>query len=83
MSKIVDRIRKAIVTGCMAEGIEDRNEILLISAQAINTIGTMSVAAYKAHATMASGVKCRRKSSQKKLSRKQAALKAWRHTYCM
>lgn len=54
MSKVSDDVKRAIVKACMANGIEDMNEILGITAQAINTMGSMTVAAHKAWNTMRS-----------------------------
>jgi len=51
MATIVDKVKKAMVTKCMAEGIESPDQIALIAIKAIRSLGKMSAAGYKAHAT--------------------------------
>jgi len=53
MSKIVVAdVSRAIVKTCMAHGIEDLKTILSKTAEAINGMGRMTVAAHKAWMTM-------------------------------
>ena len=51
-TKIVADVKRGIFKACMENGIKDVNEILTVTAQAINGMGKMSGPAYKAWATM-------------------------------
>lgn len=48
---LTSKIRKAIVKTCMSEGIENEIDILTEAVKAMRSVGTMTVAGYKAHAT--------------------------------
>ena len=54
MSKVIDRVRKAVVVACMKEGIEDMHGILNVTTGVLRTIGKNSVSAHKAWATIRS-----------------------------
>ena len=51
MWELVNEIRKSIVTKCMAKGIENHEDILMVTAKALRSIGYMSVAGFKAGIT--------------------------------
>lgn len=51
MSIVTTQIRKAIVTKCMAHGIENPDAILMVTVKSLRNLGKMSAAGYKAHAT--------------------------------
>ena len=51
MSNVMD-VRRAVVKACVSNGITDAKEITLATIKAIEGLSNMTLAAYKAHATM-------------------------------
>lgn len=52
MTALSNKVKKAICQVFMAEGIEGQDQIKLTTLQALQSIGYMSIPAYKAHKTM-------------------------------